>query len=292
MEMRVGEKLVNELLRCIKDPNLRNTEDKRDKFRLAQKVINSAISSEKLPEGCDLKNTLWVEDNEEWVNEEGISQFQIHVEGNHAQFQISCVGQRKIMAPAIAEALIDSCLDAPFLEVQLNRDPSLREKAVKLEKKRTDFKKLFKEYSAMMMALNQKEDFTDKQIVDVGRMIDRWGELYLTLCGSSQVTNYIHALIAGHITYFLRQYKNLYRYANIGFEAFMGVTRAYIGRRTNRCGQAGRVAGQKRSIAESVGDVMIRRVAWTLAESSPNNEEVLGEYVQDGMRIRKEKGQR
>ena len=96
----------------------------------------------------------------------------------------------------------DCFLDAPFSEVQLNIDPSLREKAVKLEQKRTDFKKLFKEYSAMMMTLNQKEDFTDKQIVDVGRMIDRWRGLYLKLCGSSQVTNYIHALIAGHITYF------------------------------------------------------------------------------------------
>ena len=72
----------------------------------------------------------------------------------------------------------------------------------------------------------------------------------------------------------------------------MGVTRAYISRRTNRGGHAGRVAGQKRSIAESVEDVMIRRVAWTLAESSPNSEEVLDEYVQNGKRIRKEKGQR
>ena len=145
-----------------------------------------------------------------------------------------------------------------------------------------------------MMALNQKEDFTDEHIVNVGRMIDRpkWGELYFKLCGSSQVTNYIHALIAGLMTYFLRRHKNLYRYANIGFEAFVGVTRAYIGRRTTRGDHAGRVVGQKRSIAESVKDVMIRTLAWMMAESSPNSEEVLGEYVQNRKRIRKEKGQR
>ena len=111
MAMRVGEKLVNEVLGCIKDPNLRNPEDKRDNFLLAQKVINSAITSEKLPEGCDLKNTHWVEDNEEWVEEKRISHFQIHMKCNHAQFQI--------IVPAISEALIDSCLDAPFSEVQL-----------------------------------------------------------------------------------------------------------------------------------------------------------------------------
>ena len=37
---------------------------------------------------------------------------------------------------------------------------------------------------------------------------------------------------------------------------------------------------------------MISNLAWTLAESSLNTEEVLGEYVQNGKRIRKEKGQR
>ena len=129
-------------------------------------------------------------------------------------------------------------------------EPSLREKAERSEQKRTYFKQLFHQYSAMMKALNQKADFTDEQIVDVGRMIDTWGELYLKLCGSSQVTNYIHVLIAGHITNFLRRYKNLDRYAKIDFEAFMGVMRAFIGRRENRGGHAGRVVGQKRSIGE------------------------------------------
>ena len=72
----------------------------------------------------------------------------------------------------------------------------------------------------------------------------------------------------------------------------MGVTRAYIGRRTNRGGHAGRVVGQKRSIAELVKDVMIRKLAWMMAESSYNSEEVLDECVQSGKMIRKENGQR
>ena len=57
--------------------------------------------------------------------------------------------------------------------------------------------------------------------------IDVWYENWINLTGREEMTNYIHMLGAGHVTYYLLKKRNLYRYSNQAWEC--------LNKRVKRC---------------------------------------------------------
>jgi hypothetical protein len=53
------------------------------------------------------------------------------------------------------------------------------------------------------------------------------------------MTNYIHIVGAGHLTYFAKQYGNLYRFSQQGWESLNNLTKHYYYNSTNRGGSYG-----------------------------------------------------
>ena len=60
-------------------------------------------------------------------------------------------------------------------------------------------------------ARDEAQPDSDVDIVDLQNNIDNWYRLWISLTGIEGMTNYIHLLGSGHITYYLKKYMNLRR---------------------------------------------------------------------------------
>ena len=68
---------------------------------------------------------------------------------------------------------------------------------------------------------------------------DKFCEVYTSVTGRDGMTNYVHCLRAGHFSYFLRKYKNLYRLSQQGWENVNSQLKATFLRSTQRGGGKG-----------------------------------------------------
>jgi len=69
--------------------------------------------------------------------------------------------------------------------------------------------------------------------------------------GNRDIFNYLHVIQAGHIRHQIRRFGNLFRYANIGFEAYIGTIRSYLTRRTQNGGNRGKKGEGKATSARA-----------------------------------------
>jgi hypothetical protein len=96
-----------------------------------------------------------------------------------------------------------------------------------------------------MEMAGQREDFLDEEIDAFGTQCDDFLELWVDLTGLEGMTNYIHMIGSGHMTYYLREWRNLYRYSQQGWEALSSLLKNIYFRRTQRGGYKG--GGQSRN---------------------------------------------
>ena len=63
---------------------------------------------------------------------------------------------------------------------------------------------------------------------------------FTNLLGGEKVTNYVHMLGAGHISWYLRQFKNLYKFSQQGWEALNKKMKHFFNCNTNHGGMNGK----------------------------------------------------
>jgi hypothetical protein len=68
----------------------------------------------------------------------------------------------------------------------------------------------------LMEQLHQHEDFSDEQVLSFHCLAARFMHQYCDLFQGEGITNYIHLIGAGHITYYLRKYRNLNKFCQQG----------------------------------------------------------------------------
>jgi hypothetical protein len=90
-----------------------------------------------------------------------------------------------------------------------------------------------------------KRRFFDEEIDAFGTQCDDFFELWVDLTGLEGMTNYIHMIGSGHMTYYLREWRNLYRYSQQGWETLNSLLKNIYFRRTQRGGHKG--DGQSRN---------------------------------------------
>ena len=123
------------------------------------------------------------------------------------------------------------------------------------------WKDVVEKYRKVIEVARKKEDFTDDEINKFSDMCDDFFRDWVTEFGRDGITNYIHAIGAGHLTYFLRRYGNLYRYSNQGWEGYNGAAKWFFFHRTQRGGYAGK-PGVPTSKAEPIGLWIQRKMFW------------------------------
>ena len=127
-------------------------------------------------------------------------------------------------------------------------------------------------YRVSMNILRQKEDYTDDTIIEFQKNIDVMYKLMIRISGLSFITNYIHLLGSGHITYFMYKYKNMYRYSNQGWESLNSLIKVFYFRRTNR--------GSTSSHIEPIVNFFLRKIGWICFSDEIENIKSFGEKEQ------------
>ena len=88
--------------------------------------------------------------------------------------------------------------------------------------------------------------------------MDDYCDAYIQRHGNRDIFNYLHVIQAGHIRHQIRRFGNLFRYANIGFEAYIGTIRSYLTRRTQNGGHGGKAGRKKATNASAAQRFAIR----------------------------------
>ncbi len=136
--------------------------------------------------------------------------------------------------------------------------------------RKNDYIKLFALLRLTTSWWRKPEDFTDAEIDQAQKDFDEFGLHYVTMFGSTAITNYIQIIIGGTLKEFLKMYRNLYQYANISFEGYVGTLRGFIMKRTQGNGSKG--GGRKGSangeikssnVADQVKSKALRDIART-----------------------------
>ena len=76
--------------------------------------------------------------------------------------------------------------------------------------RREVFQKIVDQYLKIMEKVRQKEVFLDDDMIILHKQIDEWYADWVSVTGKEGMTNYIHMLGVGHVTYYLKKDKNLY----------------------------------------------------------------------------------
>jgi hypothetical protein len=122
-------------------------------------------------------------------------------------------------------------------------------------------------YLEMMKRMRQTKDFTPEELEQLQDVIDDYCDKYGKRHGNRDITNYLHTLQAGHVRQQIARFGNLFRYANVGFEAYIGTIRRFLTRRTQNGGHGGkgsikiRHAHQACRLAKRVSLNMISAIA-------------------------------
>ena len=107
------------------------------------------------------------------------------------------------------------------------------------EERREQWLECVELWREVVETVRQKEDFTDEQIDVFQHLCDTFFQKWINLHGRDGVGNYVHMIGAGHFAYYLRKWRNLYRYSQQGWEALNSQIKTVYFRRTQRGGHCG-----------------------------------------------------
>jgi hypothetical protein len=91
----------------------------------------------------------------------------------------------------------------------------------------------------MWECIERKENFSEKNIACLHTYTPTFMNQWVDLCEGKHMTNYIHVLGAGHLTYFAKHYGNLYRLSQQGWEPLNKLIKHFYYNNTNHGGSYG-----------------------------------------------------
>jgi hypothetical protein len=95
-------------------------------------------------------------------------------------------------------------------------------------------------WNGVMQSARRRDDFDEEDIEEFQTHADDWFEKWIQLVGRDGLTNYTHIVGAGHLSFYMREWGNLYRYSQQGWEAYNSLIKSVYYRRTQRGGHAGK----------------------------------------------------
>jgi hypothetical protein len=97
-------------------------------------------------------------------------------------------------------------------------------------------------------------------------LIDDFFEIWVSLFGRADVTNYLHLLGSGHVYHFMKKYKCLYIYSQQGWEALNSVCTGFILQNSAREGY-GSGEGRGKSYIHPLVRYLMRDLLWETKEA-------------------------
>ena len=113
-----------------------------------------------------------------------------------------------------------------------------------------------------MEKVRKKEDFLDDKIESFQIVCDHFFASCVKLHKEAGVGNYVHMIGAGHLSYYLQKWRNLYRYSQQGWEALNSQIKTIYFRRTQCGGNKG--DGEFNSKVEPIGKWLQRSLFYKM----------------------------
>jgi hypothetical protein len=93
--------------------------------------------------------------------------------------------------------------------------------------------------SKLWKLIEQRSEYTNEDIDKLHTMCNLFMTQWLELLGAEHMTNYIHVIGSGHLTFFASKYQNLYRFSQQGWESLNQLLKHNYFNNTNHGGAAG-----------------------------------------------------
>jgi len=115
-------------------------------------------------------------------------------------------------------------------------------------------------YSRAFLILRKKdENYTQEELLQYKVDMNYFSSVMIKIFGRKMFTNYFHFIVSGHIYEYMKEWGNLNRYSQQGWEALNSLIKSFFFRRTNK---GGGKSTSKRSKLKPIGLLMQRRVLW------------------------------
>ena len=122
-----------------------------------------------------------------------------------------------------------------------------------------ELKRALDHYHIAMEILKIKHrDVTEDEIKQFQNHIDEFHAVWVKIFGVDGLTNYIHYLSAGHVAFYMKEYGNLSKYSNQGWEALNSGIKCFFFRATNKGGGGGKGRRVKSKLI-AIGEWLQRR---------------------------------
>jgi hypothetical protein len=109
-------------------------------------------------------------------------------------------------------------------KIMMNAGPAIAAFCYAEEEEKEDLEMLLivlQKYEELIKRLGKHENFTDVEIDDVSIRCSELFGLYMDVFKYPGLTNYWHVIGSCHLVYYLRKFRNLYRYSNQGWYLFL-----------------------------------------------------------------------
>jgi hypothetical protein len=117
----------------------------------------------------------------------------------------------------------------------------------------------------VMALLRKHGDFTDLEIDNLHKLTSSFMGHWVDTMKGDSITNYIHMIGAGHMTYYLVRYRNLYKFSQQGWEAMNKKLKYFYFHNTNHGGCGGKQPGAlSGDHVLPLMRMMQRSIMWTL----------------------------
>jgi hypothetical protein len=95
-------------------------------------------------------------------------------------------------------------------------------------------------WNCVMTSMRRREEFDEGAIEDFQVLADDWFYKWIKLAGRDGMSNYVHIVGSGHLAFYMREWGDLYRYSQQGWESFNSLIKSVYFRRTQRGGNGGK----------------------------------------------------
>jgi hypothetical protein len=112
---------------------------------------------------------------------------------------------------------------------------------IKDEGRRSGWDEHFELWNEVMETARRQDYFELAEIEEFQEQADAWYLKWYQLQGRDGISNYIHMISSGHIAFYLKEWGNLYKYSQQGWESMNSLMKSVYYRRTQR----GRNGGKK-----------------------------------------------
>jgi hypothetical protein len=87
--------------------------------------------------------------------------------------------------------------------------------------------------------IEKRAEYTSQDIGDLHMMSNQFMDQWMDMLGSKHMANHIHIIGSGHLIFFAKKYRNLYRFSQQGWESLNQLLKHYYFNNTNHGGSVG-----------------------------------------------------